>query len=66
MTHTDEVRVLLLHRGSVVLAKVRDRDGVHDVSCGAEASWRCGSCPEAGQCRHVRAALRQLTRAVAS
>jgi hypothetical protein len=57
----DDVRILL-HRHPVVLARVRDHDGIHDVSHGAESGWRC-TCREP-VCHHV-SAVRQVTRPAA-
>jgi len=55
---TDDVQILIA-RDPVILARVRDDFGIHDVTHGSETGWRC-SCAEAGPCAH-QLAVRQLT-----
>lgn len=55
---TDAVQILIA-RDPVILARVRDDFGIHDVTHGSETGWRC-SCAEAGPCAH-QLAVRQLT-----
>lgn len=56
--NTDDIQILIA-RGPVILARVRDDFGIYDVAHGAEVGWRC-SCAEAGLCAHALA-VRQLT-----
>jgi hypothetical protein len=52
-TAVDGVHVVC-HVGDVVVARVRDDFGIHDVTHGHLTGWSC-SCGEDGHCCHVLA-----------
>ena len=59
MIATESDVIVLWRTTSIVSARVRDSDGVHDVGLAPLSGWTC-SCPEPGPCAHLLA-VQQLT-----
>lgn len=57
----DDVRIII-HRGPVIVARVRDDAGVHDVEHAAEGGWSCGTCRNEYRCVHAHV-VSQVTEA---